>query len=523
MVYEFKACRSAQCKKRTDVLFFILVSLLIRAEAQDTTNKLMHYRRLTTTSQSYTTIGTATFVVPAGVSAITATLYGASGGTVAYQARPIAYGGKGGIISAEIPVTSGDVLQINVGGQGGHTTAGFNGGGTGCAYPEYPSGGGGGSTDIRRFPYTLYDRIMVAGGGGGGYSFSSAKGGDGGYPAGENGGIGIVFPQYDPPTGGTATAGGTTTNLNSPYCYANGLFGVGASCCLNFGGGGGGGYWGGGHTYEPGGGGGSSYVDAAGGILLTGHGVSTMYGSGSAYLTFAGDPTANPTVAPTIQPSAQPSSQPSSRPTGQPSTQPSRQPSTQPYSAPSSQPSGQPSYQPSSQPIIQPSMQPSSQPARLPSYQPSSQPTAQPLSQPSTKPSKQPTVQPSANPSIRIASCTSCSRAETIDSPSATRHNDAIVQCEWGSAYIRCSSSASAGITTSHCAKRPSSIESSFIDSTLSSDIEMQRLSSCDRNVDLYPSAPASIARFTRNTCCVSSASSIQRCCDQSDVCRDYI
>lgn len=249
------------------VLFCLFVS--VSAEEPSAANNrnwvLERHRNLLSTNQLYTTVGATAFTVPMGVTSITATLQGASGGDAPWESYDVngyyigtiyGYGGKGGTVTANIPVTPGEILQINVGGQGGIITAGSNGGGAGC--PEQtknPSGGGGGASDIRRSPYTLVDRLIVAGGGGGGFASYGAPGGAGGYPAGANGGAGTG--SFLPPTGGTATSGGTATNLNT-NCYGVGTFGVGASCCSGFGGGGGGGYWGGGNSYAAGGGGGSS-------------------------------------------------------------------------------------------------------------------------------------------------------------------------------------------------------------------------------------------------------------------------
>lgn len=253
--------RKVYCGRKTSVCYLGGLSLCIKLTlfclvgwsclnsiaAQD--DDIMHPRRLTATSQTYTTVGTTTFMVPAGVTRLTATLHGAGGKSVTYQTHAPALGGLGAIISANIPVTAGETLQVNVGGQGGKGTGGFNGGGVGCAHPSYDSSGGGGASDIRRTPYTLNDRLMVAGGGGGGYSFWSARGGNGGYPAGENGQRGTAT-QYDTPTGGSQSAGGTTSNPSTQYCFSPGTFGVGGSCCDQFGAAGGGGWWGGGHNHE---------------------------------------------------------------------------------------------------------------------------------------------------------------------------------------------------------------------------------------------------------------------------------
>eukprot|EP01032_Pedospumella_encystans_P011180 gene11180-13018_t len=266
---------------------------------------------------TFTTVGAIPFVVPAGVTRVSAYLTGASGGSVSVDVNGdirAGYGGKGDIISAIFSVTPGETLQINVGGQGGEITAGANGGGVGCTFGGVSGGGGGGASDIRKSPYTLDDRLIVAAGGGGGYPYWSARGGNGGYPNGENGQRGNAPGQYDHPTGGTATAGGTTSNFGTSYCYNDGTFGSGGYCCGNYGGGGGGGYWGGGHNYELAGAGGSSFISTSSGVQFIGEAVSSTEGPGTVTLVFTGDPTVQPTLAPTIQPSVLPSGQPSSQP-----------------------------------------------------------------------------------------------------------------------------------------------------------------------------------------------------------------
>jgi len=80
--------------------------------------------------------GPQSFVVPAGVTQVTITAYGAQGGTDCYQFT----GGLGASVTATIAVTPGETLDVEVGGMGGSpsgtsycTTAGaggYNGGGT---------------------------------------------------------------------------------------------------------------------------------------------------------------------------------------------------------------------------------------------------------------------------------------------------------------------------------------------------------------------------------------------------------
>ena len=133
------------------------------------------------------------FTVPDNVDTLTVTLYGAAGGSYSLP------GGQGGVISSTFPVTAGEVLYIYTGGQGQTgASAGFNGGGVGSNYGS----SGGGATDIRRSPYGLANRLVVAGGGGGTSANGGSYGGYGGYPVGGDA----------PPAGGGQTGkGGTQT------------------------------------------------------------------------------------------------------------------------------------------------------------------------------------------------------------------------------------------------------------------------------------------------------------------------
>lgn len=113
------------------------------------------------------------FTVPASVTSLTVTLYGGS------SSRADSGYGRGAMISSIIPVTPGEMLLVTVGSSGIGGQGGYNGGGRGGAL--YNIGGGGGATDIRRFPYNLEDRVLIAGGGGGA-GFGSL-GGNGGVEA----------------------------------------------------------------------------------------------------------------------------------------------------------------------------------------------------------------------------------------------------------------------------------------------------------------------------------------------------
>ncbi|MCW2835173.1 MAG: Glycine rich protein [Nocardioides sp.] len=111
------------------------------------------------------------FTVPSGTHTLRIEMASATGG------------GGGGRTTADLAVTPGQVLQINVGGRGedggmasdplGHrATGGWNGGGAGgtdgfgCTINACGSGGNG-AVDVRTGSYGLADRVLVAGGAGG--------------------------------------------------------------------------------------------------------------------------------------------------------------------------------------------------------------------------------------------------------------------------------------------------------------------------------------------------------------------
>ena len=262
-----------------------------------------------------------TFTVPSCVTSLTIDVRGAQGGTVtnATVSPNSAPGGSGGRVQAVIPVTPGQVLQINVGGQGmsdGATlscvtaTGGFNGGGTGYggynSY-NYNAGGGGGASDIRVSPYSLSDRIIVGGGGGGsgvtGCLGSAVAGGAGGGTSGANGVGGACASGADYGQGGTQIGGGAGgTYWGATGSGALGSGGAGASCCsvtCGSGGGGGGGYYGGGGGSDAGGGGGSNY--AYGSATSVTHTQGFQTGNGQVVITYTpgipanGGPISGPT------------------------------------------------------------------------------------------------------------------------------------------------------------------------------------------------------------------------------------
>lgn len=107
-----------------------------------------------------------TLMVPAGVSSVHVVAVGGRGGTVT--------GGFGAVVSGDLPVTPGEILFVEVGGNGlngGVSSAGgFNGGGDGG---PHGGGSGGGASDLRTGSASqggsLSSRLIVAAGGGRGH------------------------------------------------------------------------------------------------------------------------------------------------------------------------------------------------------------------------------------------------------------------------------------------------------------------------------------------------------------------
>ncbi|HLY81549.1 MAG TPA: Ig-like domain-containing protein [Acidimicrobiales bacterium] len=246
-----------------------------------------------------------TFTVPAGVTAVTADLFGARGGTALEGSPPSTQnGGLGGEATGTLVVTPGQVLEVVVGGAGhngsqnGGAAGGFNGGGDGSTDVDGAApggGGGGGSTDVRAGSCTtptptctFTSRVLVAGGGGGagGGSTFAAAGGAGG---GASGLAGTDVPGAAGSGGGGATQGGPGSGgLGSSAGTAGDLVGRDGGPGGGGGGGGGGGLHGGGGGAASnvpngaGGGGGSGFGGAGTHLLTSGNsagadGAATIY------------------------------------------------------------------------------------------------------------------------------------------------------------------------------------------------------------------------------------------------------
>ena len=207
------------------------------------------------------------FTVPPGVGTVQVHAVGGAGGcTHTFQ-------GHGGDVTATLTVTPGQLLYVEVGGNGSGTAGGFNGGGAAGGGSAL---GGGGASDVRTAPASagatssLASRQVIAAGGGGGGGNNSVCGGDAGGTRGGSASAVSGGP-------GTANAGGAGgTNAGAGSCNdgaGNGSSGVlgsggagGAGPCLQKGGGGGGGLWGGGGgaAGDVGAGGGGGYSAAPG-------------------------------------------------------------------------------------------------------------------------------------------------------------------------------------------------------------------------------------------------------------------
>lgn len=207
--------------------------------------------RISTTTFEHTG-DVQTYTVPAGIDKLIVDVMGAQGGG--------RWGARGGRIVCDLDVTAGEVLQVNVGGQGSPLrTGGWNGGGDGgTATPRHHGSGGGGASDIRQGGIALANRVVVAGGGGGSGGANPSPVGRiySGYPAGRGGGVhgepgettlggrqgtataggdpGTPYPTRNSGTAGSLGVGGVGANAPTPDSYAGGGAGGGL-----FGGGGG--------------------------------------------------------------------------------------------------------------------------------------------------------------------------------------------------------------------------------------------------------------------------------------------
>jgi hypothetical protein len=273
------------------------------------------------------TVGEKCYTIPARVTSLHVVLVGGKGGSGGTYDTPTSNGagGFGTQATADVAVTSGENVYVEVGGNGQDgasnpgTTAsgglgGSNGGGDGAHFTQPPdgstttftNGGGGGATDLQATAATTAcpptiaagSRLLVAGGGGGGggggVEAGSAGGAGGASPA--DGGTGIAAADgmggksgTNGGTGGSPGAGGTGTGTNGTAgCGGSG----GAGLSYDGGGGGGGGDTGGG------GGGGGGANDGGGGGGGAGSNFASTKASNVSYATdSSGTPSATITYS----------------------------------------------------------------------------------------------------------------------------------------------------------------------------------------------------------------------------------
>jgi hypothetical protein len=179
------------------------------------------------------------YTVPPNVCSIKIVAAGAQGGSGSLASEVLGDdlpGGLGGVAVTEINVNPGEVVQVNVGGQGGNGAwtqsadeggkGGWNGGapgGAGGSAGGGGAGGGGGASDVRQGGTGLDARVIVGGGGGGSGAYSSvdtaphATGGAGGDPAGGGGnGAPLDIDGYVTPAGGGGGGGGGARGVGTP-------------------------------------------------------------------------------------------------------------------------------------------------------------------------------------------------------------------------------------------------------------------------------------------------------------------
>ncbi|WP_302182717.1 choice-of-anchor D domain-containing protein [Paraconexibacter antarcticus] len=245
--------------------------------------------------------------VPNGAVAATITLRGAAGQGNEFGVT----GGHGDSVNINMPVTSGQQLQLQVGCAGGY-------GGGGAPSNSYAGGAGGGASAISENGSSQLYAVAGGGGGAGGQLGTAAQGdyygaagaggdadmtggdgtamrsdpaayaGNGGVrgSAGGQGGQGGVNPQS-----GNGIDGGTGSFLQGGGGGAAGpgastLGGGGGGGGFNGGGGGGGGSMWSAYDGGGGGGGGSSYVNDAAGVTMS-SASATVTGDGSVTVTYS--------------------------------------------------------------------------------------------------------------------------------------------------------------------------------------------------------------------------------------------
>ena len=149
-----------------------------------------------------------TFVVPSGVTAVAADVFGAQGGATVFTTTQT--GGLGGELQATICVTPGETLTVDVGGVGhggfgtsGDGAGGVNGGGAGGldGGTDLGGAGGGGASEVIRSGA----KVLIAGAGGG-----AGSAGIGGGPGGAGGATNGTAGGNGPGNGGGGGGGATS-------------------------------------------------------------------------------------------------------------------------------------------------------------------------------------------------------------------------------------------------------------------------------------------------------------------------
>ena len=238
MVHEGISWELAGLNNTADTVYYVKACKeAIGSSHEDTTN--FEY---TGSEQTYT--------IPEGIASVTLQVWGAQGGS---HNSSVNEGGRGGYTEGTLTNLAGlSTLYVNVGGQGGTTTGGYNGGGN----SNY--GAGGGATHIAttsgvlRDLYNDRESVLVVAGGGGGRG--NASNGFGGYGGGLQAGRGSNGTDG----GGDVVLGG----MGASTVTDQGLGFGGRDVWAEYGGGGGGGWYAGENGYspsgtKPGGGGGS--------------------------------------------------------------------------------------------------------------------------------------------------------------------------------------------------------------------------------------------------------------------------
>jgi hypothetical protein len=282
------------------------------------------------------------YTVPAGVTEVSVLAVGARGGDggvwrgVPSPAPAGGAGADGAQAAADLAVTPGEVLYVEVGGVGAQGfasssfnfgTSAFNGGGPGGDQTAMgggdSGGGGGGASDVRTVSCgtacpadaaSLASRLLVAGGGGGGGGAGSSTSGGGFGSAGGAGGAATAAGAAGAP-GGSVAGGSPGDGGGGGAAAAGGAAGgPGAGCggAIDATGGGSGAGGGGGLASNAGGGGGGGFFGGGGGGVGCGLPVAGAGGggggssSGPAGTTVTPDTTGVPsvTITPLFAPTA---------------------------------------------------------------------------------------------------------------------------------------------------------------------------------------------------------------------------